>query len=95
MPVSLEVVRISPATTIVSQNVVGERVFKSSTWRKLSVIEFALQSFASVLEASHVKWFTHNQPAAKIIEIGRMKLDLHIMVRNILRLTYVCSLQFT
>ena len=32
--------------------------FQSSTWRELSVIEFALQSFTSVLEGSHVKWFT-------------------------------------
>ena len=54
-------------------------MFTSSTWRELSFIEFALQSFASVLEASHVKWFTHNQPAAKIIEVGSMKLDLHMI----------------
>ena len=46
--------------------------FQSSTWRELSVIEFALQSFASVLEGSHVKWFTDSQAAAKIVEVGSM-----------------------
>lgn len=71
----LKVVRISPTTKIVSQNVVGKRVFTSSTWRELSVIEFALQSFASVLEGLHVKWFTHSQTVAKIIEVDSMKLE--------------------
>ena len=56
---------------------------QSSTWRELSVIEFALQSFASVLEGSHVKWFTDSQAAAKIVEVGSMKLGLHRMARRI------------
>ena len=43
---------------------------QSSTRRELSVIEFSLQSFASVLEGSHVKWFTDSQVAAKIVEVG-------------------------
>ena len=45
---------------------------QSSTWRELSVIEFSLQSFASVLEGSHVKWFTDSRAAAKIVEVGSM-----------------------
>lgn len=56
---------------------------QSSTWRQLSVIEFSLQSFASVLEGSHVKWFTDSQVAAKIVEVGSMKLGLHKMARRI------------
>ena len=56
---------------------------QSSTWRELSVIEFSLQSFASVLEGSHVKWFTDSQVAAKIVEVGSMKLGLHKMARRI------------
>ena len=46
---------------------------QSSTWRELSVIEFSLRSFASVLEGSHVKWFTDSQVAAKIVEVSSMK----------------------
>ena len=56
---------------------------QSSTWRELSVLEFSLQSFASVLEGSHVKWFTDSQVAAKIIEVGSMKSGLHKMARRI------------
>ena len=59
-----------------------ERV-QSSTWRELSVIEFSLQSFGSLLERSHVKWFTDSQAAAKIIEVGSMKLGLLKMARRI------------
>ena len=47
---------------------------QSSTWRELCAIEFSLQSFAPVLKGSHVKWFTDNQAAARIVEVGSMKL---------------------
>ena len=46
---------------------------QSSTWGELSVIEVSLQPFASVLEGSHVKWYTDSQVAAKIVEVGSMK----------------------
>ena len=42
----------------------------SSTWRELAVIDFSLQSFASVFEGSHVKCFTDSQAAAKIVATG-------------------------
>lgn len=54
---------------------------KSSAWRELQTIEFSLQSFATLLEDSHVKWFTDNQSVAKIVEVGSMKLDLHLMAK--------------
>ena len=50
---------------------------KSSTWRELAAIDFAIESFNSVLESSHVKWYTDNQAAAKIVDVGSMKPDLH------------------
>lgn len=49
----------------------------SSTWRELAAIVFALESFVPILEGSLVKWFTDSQTAARIIEVGSMKLDLH------------------
>ena len=64
---------------------------QSSTWRELSAIEFSLQSFAPVLKGSHVKWFTDNQAAARIV--GSMKLELHRMARRIL--IFVFSQGFT
>ena len=50
---------------------------KSSNWIELAAIDFSLESFAPVLEGSLVKWFTDSQSAAKIVEVGSMKLDLH------------------
>ena len=50
---------------------------KSSTWRELAAIDFSLESFAPILEGSLVKWFTDSQTAARIIEVGSMKLGLH------------------
>ena len=47
---------------------------QSSTWRELSVIEFSLQSLASVLEGSHVKWFIDSQVAAKNVDIGQHEI---------------------
>ena len=35
------------------------------------------------MEGSHVKWLTYSQVAAKIVEVGSMKLDLHKMARRI------------
>ena len=48
-----------------------------------TVIEFSLKSFAAVLKGSHVKWYTDSQAAAKIVEVGSMKLDLHRIARSI------------
>ena len=56
---------------------------QSSTWRELSVIEFSLQSFASLLEGSHVKWYTDSQAADKVVEVGSMNIDLHKIARSI------------
>ena len=56
---------------------------QSSTWRELSVIEFSLQSFATLLEGSHVKWYTDSQAAAKVVEVGSIKFDLYRVARSI------------
>ena len=56
---------------------------QSSTWRELSVTEFSMQSFASFLEGSHVKWYTESQAAVKVVEVGSMKLDLLKIARSI------------
>ena len=52
---------------------------KSSTWRELAAIEFALQSFKEVQKGSNVKWLTDNPVAAKITTIGRMHFDFHLI----------------
>ena len=59
---------------------------QSSTWRELDAIEFSLQAFVPVREGSHIKWFTDDQAAARIVEVGSMKLDSHSMARSILNI---------
>ena len=59
---------------------------KSSTWRELSAIEFLLRSFTELLKSTHVKWFTDSQVAAKIVEVGSMKFELHVLAINIFTL---------
>ena len=61
---------------------------KSSTWRELAAIDFPLESFAPILESSLVKWFTDSQTAARIIEVGSMKLDLY---RNAIKIFQFCA----
>lgn len=56
---------------------------KSSAWRELSAIEFALSSFVSVLNDSYVKWFTDNQAAAKVVGVGSMRQDLQLIALKI------------
>ena len=50
---------------------------RSSTCREFAAIDFSIEFFGPLLEGSLVKWFTDNQAAAKIVEVGSMKLDLH------------------
>jgi len=49
---------------------------KSSTWRELSAILFALHSFLPLLKGSYVKWFSDSQNACKVILVGSMRSDL-------------------
>ena len=55
---------------------------QSLTWRKLCAIEFSLRSFAQVPKRSHVKWLTDSHAAARIVEVGSMKLDSHGTART-------------
>ena len=55
----------------------------SFTWRELSAIEFALQSFLPLLKGSYVKWFSDSQNACRIIQVGSMRKDLHVIAIKI------------
>ena len=56
---------------------------KSSTWRDFAAIDFAIGSFSSVLENPNLKWYTDSQAAAKIVDVGSMKPDLHKLAINV------------
>ena len=49
---------------------------KSSTWRELNTIRFAINSFLPMLSGSQLKVFSDSQSATRIVEIGSMKSDL-------------------
>ena len=50
---------------------------KSSTWRALAAIEYALNAYHSIVKGSYLKWFSDSQSAVKIIQVGSMKEGLH------------------
>ena len=56
---------------------------RSSTWRELSAILFALHSFLLLLMGSHVKWFSDSQSACKIIQVGSMRSGFHAIALEI------------
>jgi ribonuclease HI len=55
----------------------GVEKAESSTYRELIAIKFALESFESALRNSSIIWFTDSQVAAKIVQVGSMKFNLH------------------
>ena len=56
---------------------------KNSTWRELAATDFGIESFGPIFEGTRVKLFTVNQAAAKIVEIGRMRFNIHILAMSI------------
>ena len=50
---------------------------KSSTWRELSAIDYALRSFLPIIKGSYLNWFPDSQTAVTIIQVGSMKKELH------------------
>jgi len=54
----------------------------------LSAIEFAIDSFLPLIKGSYVKWFSDSQTACKIIQVGSMKKELHVMA---IRIFQVCT----
>ena len=56
---------------------------KSSTWREISAILFALQSFLPLLRGFYVKWFPDGQNACKITQVGSIRSDLHAITLEV------------
>ena len=63
-----------------------EESVKSSTWRELQAVLFALQSFLSKLSGFSVRWFTDSQNCARIVESGSTHHDLHMLSLQIFEL---------
>ncbi len=65
------------------KNWTEEEAKRSSTWRELDTILFAISSFLPLVSNSQLKVFTDSQAAARIVEVGSMKVDLHSLAINI------------
>ena len=50
---------------------------------------FSLKSFSQLLHSSHVKWYTDKQSAARIVQVGSMKMELHRFAAEI----YECCVE--
>ena len=48
-------------------------IYNTSTWRELTAIEFALNSFLPFIKGSYIKWFSDSQTACKIVSVGSMR----------------------
>ena len=56
---------------------------RHSTFRELTAVAHALESFLPSISHSKVKVKVDNQSAARIIDVGSMKSDLHLIAMNI------------
>ena len=56
---------------------------KSSTWRELKAVHFALTSFKNSVQGKSVKWHSDNQGAVRIVDIGSPNTELHSIALDI------------
>ena len=49
----------------------------------LQCVNYALQSFKTMLSSHTMKWFTDNQSVWTVIEAGSMKLHLHKLALDV------------
>ena len=61
---------------------------QSSTYRELAAILFVLNALRPFLSSSCVKWFTDNQGVARIVQVGSMHFELHLLASDIFSFCY-------
>ena len=71
---------------VVGTNEVSHRMWtaceavKSSTWRELKAIQFALSAFKDLVRDKCVKWHSDSQGAVRVVEIGSPSAELHFII---------------
>ena len=74
---------------VVGTNEVSHRMWtaceavKSSTWRELKAIQFALSAFKDSVRDKCVKWHSDSQGAVRVVEIGSPSAELHSIALDI------------
>ena len=56
---------------------------KSSAWRELKAIHFALTSFKTLVQGNSVKRHSNNQGAVRIVDVGSPHPELHSIALDI------------
>ena len=80
---------------VVGTNEVSHRMWtaceaaKSSTWRELKAIQFALSAFKASVRGKCVKWHSDSQGAVRVVEIGSPSAELHSIALDIF---YFCRI---
>ena len=74
---------IQGSTEIFHRNWSSIESQKSSTWRELATVKFALEAFVEQLSASTVRWNTDSQNVAAIVQVGSMIQELQDLALGI------------
>lgn len=72
----------------------NDEILRSSTWRELEAIRFALEAFGEKLSFKSVTWMTDNQAATYVSRSGSSKLDLQNLALKIYDLTRQFKIDF-
>ena len=79
---------------ILGKDIFAHRMFtnaertQSSTYRELAAILFVLNALRPFFSSSQVKWFTDSQGAARIVQVGSMHFELHLLAAEIFSFCY-------
>ena len=79
---------------ILGKDICAHRMFtnaertQSSKYRELASILFVLKVFRPFLSSSREKWFTDNQMAARIVQVGSMHFEMHLLASDIFSFCY-------
>lgn len=84
---------IQGSSLVCHRNWSTEESQKSSTWRKLFAIKFALNAFDSQLVGQRVRCFTDNQNVVRVVQVGSMVKELHDIALDVFLLTSQRNIQ--
>ena len=83
---------------VVGTNEVSHRMWtaceavKSSTWRELKAIQFALSAFKALVRGKCIKWHSDSQGAVRVVEIGSPSAELHSIALDIFYFCRTCNI---
>jgi len=67
---------------------------RSSTWRELKAVHFALTSFKDSVQGKSVKWHSDNQGAVRMVDIESPNAELRSIALDIFDFCRNCNVRF-